>query len=832
MTSQLPTQVEIPAVRLNPIAHGIRRHYQSQRPNLLATAVIAGSVAFAPAVSSAQAALEEIVVTATKRSVNMQDVPISLQALDSTKLTELGIQNFNDYALQLPSVSFRSSGPGLNTIYMRGVSDGGDGNPSGASPSVGLYLDEQPVTSIASNLDVHIYDIARIEALAGPQGTLFGASAQSGVLRIITNQPSTEGFEGRFDIGGMSTDGGDSSSSFEGMVNIPLGDKAALRVAGWYIDEGGYIDNVAGTRTYDLTGPYGGTVAVGRTGTIDNTAFTSDDPRANAQPIAEDINTLEKTGLRALLKVDLSDAWTLTGGIFFQNMQTEGVWDHDPESLDAGGEPIGDFKIQRYYQDENEDEFTQFSLTVEGDIGDAVHLTYAGSLLDRQNDYVNDYTEYGQVAGHVPYYSCDYSATGTAPGPFDDATDCTNLDEFVYEDHTMTRQTHELRISSLGDGAFSYTAGLFFNEFENDFSLNYIQPHMAPDATVISPDYDGTNLYFITAQVRTDSQEAIFGEFTYAFNDQWSAMVGGRYYSTEHEMVGEVTFGPAGWIVRPPTIDDQLSGNSNQKGSESDFLSKINLNWHATDDVMLYVTRAEGYRPGGVNRDPLLIPKGFGTFEQDFLTNYEIGFKTTSKDGRLRFNGAAYYSNWEDVQYTIYEFSLSACCGSTYNLGDARIKGFELDLTYAASDNWTWYGSLAKTDAETSEEFILDPDGIGESLIPEGQPLPNVPQIKLNVTGRYDFTAGGHNAYAQLNYSYVSSTTNRIVPTDPLFADQDDYENFNFRAGVLIGTWNVDLFVNNLTDEMAELAANPRVYGTSTVINRPRSIGLKVGKSF
>ena len=826
MTSQSPNQVEIPAVRLNPIAHGIRRHYQSQRPNLLATAVIAGSVAFAPAASSAQAVLEEIVVTATKRSQNMQDVPISLQALDSTKLTELGIQSFDDYALMLPSLSYKTIGPGLNTIYMRGVSDGGDGNPSGAAPSVGLYLDEQPVTSIASNLDVHIYDIARIEALAGPQGTLFGASAQAGVVRIISNQPSTDGFEARFDVGGMSTDGGDTSTSFEGMVNLPLGDKAALRLVGWRIDEGGYIDNVAGTRVYDLTGPYGYTQAVGRTGTIDNTNFVSDDPRANAEPISDDINTMEKTGLRALLKVDLSDDWTLTGGVLYQDMQTEGVWDHDPDSLDAGGDPIGNYKIQRYYQDTNDDEFTQFSLVLDGTIGDAVQLTYAGSLLDRQNEYINDYTEYGEVIGYVPYYACDYSATGgPPPGPFDDATDCTVLDEFVYEPHDMTRQTHELRISSLGDGAFSYTAGVFFNEFENDFELNYIQPHMAPSGTVISPGVDGTNLYFLTAQKRTDSQSAIFGELTYTINDQWSVMAGGRYYEYEGETVGVVTFGPTAFGVITEGIADF-------KVSADDFLTKFNVNWRPTENTMIYATRAEGYRPGGVNRDPASALIGFATFEQDFLVNLELGWKTTSESGRTRFNGAIFTSNWSDVQYTIYDFSLSKCCGTTYNLGNAEVKGVELDITVAASDRWTLFGGLARIDAKTVEDFVLDPSAGDPFQVPKGQVLPNVPQLKLNLSARYDWPMGNNQAYAQATMAYVSSTTNRIKPTDSLFADQDEYTIVNFRAGMLIDTWNVDLFVNNLTNTIANMAENSRVYGTSTIINRPRSIGVKVGKSF
>ena len=178
-------------------------------------------------------ALEEVVVTARKRSESLQDVPISIQALSSTKLDELGITSFDDYAAMLPTVSFTGIGPGTNRIFMRGAADGGDGNVSGSQPSVGVYLDEQPVTAIGANLDIHIYDIERIEALAGPQGTLYGASSQSGTLRIITNKPDTSAFEAGFDAHYAGIDGGDTDHGLEGFVNMPLGERTAIRLVGW-----------------------------------------------------------------------------------------------------------------------------------------------------------------------------------------------------------------------------------------------------------------------------------------------------------------------------------------------------------------------------------------------------------------------------------------------------------------------------------------------------------------------------------------------------------------------------------------------------------------------
>lgn len=227
---------------------------------LLASTALTAMPALAQ--EAAEADANEIVVTAQKRSENLQNVPISIQALGTAKLEQLNISDFKGYAQQLPSVSFQSGGtPGTNVVYMRGVASGGDGNHSGSLPSVGVYLDEQPVTTIGGNLDVHIYDIARIESLSGPQGTLYGASSQAGTIRIITNKPSTAGFEGSVDGEINTVKGGNFGGKFDGMINAPLGDSAALRVVGFYQRDAGYIDNVAGSRCF-LPQPAGSASAI------------------------------------------------------------------------------------------------------------------------------------------------------------------------------------------------------------------------------------------------------------------------------------------------------------------------------------------------------------------------------------------------------------------------------------------------------------------------------------------------------------------------------------------------------------------------------------------
>ena len=297
----------------------------------------------------------EIVVTAQKRSESLQNVPISIQAIGTQKLEQLNISNFSGYAQQLPSVTFQGTGtPGVNVVYMRGVASGGDGNHSGSLPSVGVYLDEQPVTTIGGNLDVHIYDIARIESLSGPQGTLYGASSQAGTIRIITNKPDTSGSYGAMDAELNTVAHGGQGGKLEFFANTPLAQNMALRVVGFYQRDAGYIDNVAGTRRFL---PQPGGIA------FNNAAF-----------VKEDYNPTESYGGRAALGIDLDDSWTVTPAVMYQNTKSNGMYAFDPS--------VGDLEVQHFFPEYRKDKFVQASLTIEGKIGNW-DLTYAGAYLDR-----------------------------------------------------------------------------------------------------------------------------------------------------------------------------------------------------------------------------------------------------------------------------------------------------------------------------------------------------------------------------------------------------------------------------------------------------------------
>lgn len=751
--------------------------------------------------------LDEITVTARKRTENLQDVPISVQALDSTKLTELGVTNFEDYAQLLPSLSFKSFGtPGSATIYMRGAADGGDGNASGSQPSVGLYLDEQPVTAIAQNLDIHIYDVARIEALAGPQGTLFGASSESGTVRIITNQPSADAFEGRIDVNASSTTGGDPSYSGEGFVNIPIGDRAAIRLVGWAINDGGWIDNVPGERNYNL--PFSDT-----TDTINNDGF-----------VANDINTLEKYGLRAALKVDLSDSWTATAGVIYQDSKAEGVWENDPVTF-----PTADSKIQRFSDEFNNDKFTQFALTLKGEVA-GQSLTYAGSYLDRDVEYQTDYSKYGEDNSYVPYYACDTYANLGGP-------DCTSLYEYYHADNAYTRSSHELRLQSMGDGRLQYTVGAFSQESEHKYLQLWYQPFQALGQSVRDVNSVGLNadfinsrddIYFRTDQVRKETQHALFGEATYNFTDAFSATFGMRLYDETSKVKGIVGWGDETSPTGGPVYGFDTASDS--KVDFSDEIYKFSLGYKISDDQMIYATYSEGYRPGGLNRDAGLIAKiGTQSWKPDSLKNYEIGWKTSSLDGRLRWNGAAFFMKWSDIQYTVYEFALVACCGSTYNLSNAESKGVETDMSFAVTEAFTLSVAATYNDARTTADFVL-PTTPPKLSVPEGTELPNVPQWKANLQGRYQFKISDFDAYTQLSYSYTGDSWSEIVPKNRY--QQDAYSLVNLRGGISRDDWGIDLYINNLTDEVADYYVHPRQYEPSTVVNRPRSFGAGFWKKF
>lgn len=776
--------------RKKPIASAILQH----RHTLLATALLLPT-----SVLAAGGTLEEVVVTAQKRTADLQDTSISLQVLGNEMISELGIKDFGDYMQYLPSVSYDYSRPGMAQVFMRGIVSGNNGNHSASQPSVSVYLDEQPITTINEILDIQAYDLARIETLSGPQGTLFGTSSQSGTLRIITNKPVIGEFEAGYDIGGSIIDGGDGGYTGEGFVNIPINDKAAIRLVAWHDKVGGYVDNVPSTITFAASGI-----------TVDNAQF-----------VEKNFNDSEKTGIRAKLKVDLNDNWTINPGFIYQKQNSNGTFDHDPETL-------GDLQAQEFFDTFFDEEWYQASLTIEGKIGN-LDVVYAGAYLDRDRDSQYDYT------GYAEYLEELYAGYGYACYLYQADGSCTNPSQFVAQDENWNRHSHEIRIQNAQDQRLRYVTGLFYQDAEHDFDLQWIPVNLNPADSVI----EGGGTVWLTKQIRQDEEKAVFGEISFDINDKLTVLGGARYFWYDNKLFGFNGFigHCTGSFINGVFVEDQVNGTpqfpcfdtrilDGQK-KNNDVIFKANISYKFNDDVMVYATYSEGYRAGGVNRARVA---GIPGYDEDFTENYEIGWKTTWLDNRIRFNGAAYHIDWDNFQFSILDFTVSNLT-IINNAGAASVNGFEIDSEFAATEELNLSFSASYNDAELDEDLV---SGFVDVQAAKGSSLPFTPKLQTTLIGRYETNVGEFGAFGQAAWSYTGDSWSDLNTS--IRQKQDSYHLLNLSAGFSKDNWHVDLFLHNATDERPQIArldpGYPNDKDTTTNTNRPRMFGIRFGQKF
>jgi outer membrane receptor protein involved in Fe transport len=815
----------------------------------------------------------EIVVTAQKREENLQDVPVSIQAIGTRRLDQLNISNFEDYTKQLPSVSFQTSSPGSTVVYMRGVASGGDGNHSGSLPSVGTYLDEQPVTTIGGTLDVHIYDVARIESLAGPQGTLYGASSQAGTIRIITNKPELGQTLGRVDAELNHTAHGEMGGSLEGMVNVPVGDNIAFRAITFYRRDGGYIDNVFGERTYPFgEGP--------------NDALTFD----NSDIVDDDINRTTVYGGRAALKIDLNESWTLTPTVLHQNLKSNGVYYMDEEE--------DDLDVVRFKKDRSRDKFTQAALAIEGQIAN-FDVTYAGAYMDRPTYSFNDYTDYTDAYdAYAVYY-------GTYNGEFyqglldyhdytDNAGNLIDPRQFIEGENHYKKMSHEVRIASPVGNRLRVLVGAFYQRQTNDIYQNYMVENLSTNRSV--GGWPGT--IWLTLQERVDKDYALFGEASFDLTPQITLTGGGRLFKYDNSLFGFAGFGatggPGGFssgqrrcltvnglqarddVVGTPLaqggLDDTPCTNVGnvvdgklvpRRSKGSGFTHKVNAQFKPSDDVMLYATWSRGFRPGGINRQP-----NAPAYDPDYLTNYELGWKTNF--GPVRWNGAVYHQDWKRFQFSFLgENSLTVI----QNGRDARVRGIESDVGYTGG-GFTLNAAAAYTDAKTADNICNDIRDEAEDcstffprptptnptagdqdfiLTPKGTRLPVTPKFKMAATGRYTFPMGPGRAHVQGSVSYQSSAAADIrqvlFACGPIIGEDicgeinpNDFVGrirsstlVDMYAGYNVGSYSFELFAKNVFDErndVSRFVVCSICTQNKIVPGRPRTIGIRAGMKF
>jgi outer membrane receptor protein involved in Fe transport len=868
---------------------------QSPAPGTNATDVTAPPPRAQQAQSGVVPDQTEIIITATKREENVQNVPINVIALGTRRLDQLNISNFEDYTKQLPSVSFLTYQPGQTTVYMRGVSAAGgtnaEGNHSGPLPQVGTYLDEQPVTTIGGTLDIHIYDVARIESLSGPQGTLYGASSEAGTIRIITNKPELGKTYGRVDGELNSVAHGGIGGKAEGMINLPIGKAIAFRGVAFYQHDAGYIDNIFGSRTY-CGDPIKGPDPEDPTKLITIGCVKNGPTVTNAGLEKKNFNEVDTYGGRAALKIDLNENWTASPTFMFQKTKANGVFFYDPN--------LGDLKIDRFRKEPSKDRFWQAALTVQGKIAN-FDVTYAGAYMDRPNSGVNDYADYTDAYDNL-YESkgglANYFALYDSEGQF-----VSNPQQYILYTNHFRKLSQELRIASPADQPIRVIAGAFFQRQTNFIHQDYRIDDLGPDVSVNG--HPGT--LWLTQQKRADKDYAVFGEASFDVTPKITLTAGGRLFKYDNTLIGFFGFGrnPASgdfyfngdtrpFTANPPNgafssktgviqcftesgerlFDVLDAGGSSPllpgvvpgspctnlavfsngklqpvRAKDHGFTHRLNAQWKPRSGLMFYATWSRGFRPGGINRRVDVPP-----YAADFLTNYEVGWKTTL--GPVRWNGAIFHEKWSKFQFA---FLGANSFTEIHNAKDANINGLETDISYIRG-GFSLNAAAAYTDAKTKGNICTfaadtDPNCLGTvdgnddfPAAKSGTRLPLTPKIKATATARYTWPAWADvKAHVQGSVTYRGSAPSSLR-TDIALVGTGEHVNPNdfqgrlhaatlvdLFAGLDFPAWNIEAFVENLFDKRIDLSRQTAC-GSCTraqvVPGRPRTIGVRAGYKF
>ena len=510
--------------------------------------------------------IEEIVVTATKRAEPMQDIPVSIQAMKGDQIDELGVDNFDEYVQYLPNVVYSGRGPGQAELYIRGAATEQSSitisSIQGSAPAVALYQDEQPVSFGGRNLDVYSTDLERIEVLPGPQGTLFGASSQTGTVRLITNKPRLGEFEAGFETKFATTSGGEPSTSIEGFLNLPLTDKLAVRIAAYNDNAGGWIDNEPGIYRADIEVmnrnqiSSAAHICTGDPAVDDPIGGNCGGQRAvmasaeNSTLVEDDFNEATYSGVRLGALYSINDNWDVLLQHTDQRLKTEGVFEYDPV---LGGEDA----VNRFAPSRNQDEFGLTAWTLNGRIGQ-LDVLYTGGYLDREVFYTQDYTGYTNGGGYQAYYICT--------GGYSNYSECFDPTKQYLGETTNERITHEIRFNWDPTDWLRITAGVFVDEQEtiSDGQFQYAgavdagfnvasapgtitnPANAAPAAGNIVSTVDGVDnpfgrgpqTIFVNNFTREEEQVAYFGEVAFDITEDISVSLGARSYDIDYEFTG------------------------------------------------------------------------------------------------------------------------------------------------------------------------------------------------------------------------------------------------------------------------------------------------------
>jgi outer membrane receptor protein involved in Fe transport len=721
--------------------------------------------------------LEEIIVTARKREESLLSIPQEIQAIGEQQIEQANLNTVEDIARFVPSLSYNATTPGRGTIYFRGVAD--DSSSFIADSSAAIYLDEQPLTQSSLQPEIRLVDIERIEALPGPQGTLYGASSQAGTLRYITNKPDPAAFETSVSLEGSSVEDGEEGYDLSAVLNLPLSENMALRLVGFTAHEAGFIDNVPG----DSLG-----------GTFNN-----------ADVVDEDINGIDYSGGRAAFRWLPNDEWTVDVGLVYQ--RTEANSYSEDNVLRSGRE----LAVVRFADESRDDEWVQTSLTLQGDLGWG-QFTSATSYFTRSIEYHQDNTDYTFYLTtccdptYYPNYQLgdDPRGLGWSDSPF------------------ARRVAQEFRLQGETD-RMTWLAGLFYERVHDGFSFfTRVEDYEdTPGFDYWMEDYDvepGTtdNSFYHTKNDQVTEQYAAFGELGFSLTDRWTFTAGLRWF--DHTRTRE-------YFVQQPN-GHFTAELSRAEETTSDVTKKLSLQYQVSDTAMVYALYSDGFRAGGrnVTRPNATLPPDY---EPDFLDNYELGLKSRWLDGQIAFNLTAFHMEWQDYQVEVEDPNPNFYLIMVTNVGDAEVEGVSTEFSARLWDSLDVGFNAQFLDAKTTS-------GNPILLTESGARLPFSAEEKGAVWLEYTFPwelAGGR-FYGRYQWTYNGDVLNGIDTVDSDPTVQPSYKISDARFGVEADTWEIYAYVDNLGNERAILFdQNSAPPGTIT-INTPRTWGIGFSKTW
>jgi iron complex outermembrane receptor protein len=756
--------------------------------------------------SAASSGLEEVIVTARKRTENLQDIPLSIDVLSKKDMSHLAIEGFDDFAEKVPSISFISVGPGTQFFVIRGASDGSNPTYSNSS-ATGFFVDDSSTSWAGVQPDLHLYDIERIEVLNGPQGTTYGAGSMSGAIRYITNKPDVNSFSAGVDFDGGKIQGGQQNWTYEGFLNLPIiNGVLGLRVSAYSDSRGGFINNQLVTRTW-----VNGAVS-------DNSAWAGNN-----------YNREHAEGGRIALKAVLNDKWSASLTYSYQHQSAHGAWDEaSPRTVERFGPEGHHFEAK----------LVDFHVDGDVGIGDLVFASTYWALPTRQQNEYSQYMEnYGGFFGGPPGanegLTCENDPVyGT--GPY---TNC-NVPLQFYEYHTNPeRWSHELRLASKPGGRLHWLGGLYWEKTQDKNSgSTYYMPGLRVDSPAFQyyynyytgPSPGSSSLpageWYAYQTISNYTQTTEFTNISFDLSDKLNVEAGAVHFHSDFDY-----YSPFGQFAYQ-AVTSGLDVGSSQKWN-----GKLGMNYKLTNRVMVYANFAQGFRDGGSNAGypQQCYTNGVpATYQPDTLNNFELGWKSTSLDGHLLWNGAAYQMDWKQLQTIIYDTNICPSSSFYVNVGDAKIRGIESNAEYKLNENWSMQGSVSYTDSHlTSSPYPVFQANIGERL-------PFVPYFSWSWNLRYERPlSAGLRGYAQIDMAHKGDMWNdlHVAGTHGLpRVLQPDYSITNLRFGLnpVGGRWLAELYVTNITDENAIVYSNSYNFDLRETTNEPRVIGLRLNYRF